>query len=1236
MTLSQIGGELRAGKVFFCLFFGVCFSAFVCAKQHSVAIFQFTATSMDVVGIENDVAYVVRSELRKNADFTLLNQREMETVLMRNRIIQGFDLQQALDAGQALDVNFVVMGTVSRVNGNINSQVALVSSANRQKIAEWNFNFLNQQDVLNRGKEMGAAIAAAIEGFVSVSAQNSQTGQQVHWLEGIKADVVEGLCRIHWTVATFAPESLGFNIYRGLSEQGPFSYVSSLLEQEYVDDISGLSGDVYYQVSLLTATGEEFRSKQLVKIHINPQIESSLAAPAVLSVTHLIKGIEIAFLPSAQNVGQGVDAYQLVRREKGQAWTEVNRISVDLVKLAKNKNAPIEQYTLIDANTSSFDGPVEYAVRAVQRDELGKTSEPIYHEPVNPPSLIDTGIYGVRQALIKWQPVDVGKGYKIYRREVDGNANWQLIATISDIRETRYVDDGFTAEDQSYVYAINVFDDYSSSSLGEPITLTSRGKLKAPSDFYIEDGLARKVVLHWQGFDDPALTGYAIFRAPFTEQTDITLQKIAEVLDPSQQTYTDQAIEVDGNSYYYAVAALNTFNSSGDLTPVLQGTSKAPPLPIVQLGVELESKAVKLSWSANANAGVNDFQYRIDRRWQQTTWHELTTVNGQTFVYSDEQLLPQATVEYRVSVLDVDKLVSPAVNSKPLKTLNNVLMLPQPDGLLRGVKLAWQRVFEAEKLHILRRQGNQEWRQIAELDGSTTSYQDTMGLFDGTQYEYRLAVIYGEQTVTYSDTISMKTKNIAAPSELSIVNGEAGIITLNWPANEDPDLKSYIVYRASKADNYREHLFLAEIPVTSPSTFTDSVESGSIEHGEVYRYAVASRNVFDAIGARGASVEGFSKKLPAAATELTISSVKGNIVLNWQAGSETDLQTTEIYRRWTHENQWVLLDKIRAENTEFQDNRLLPYATAEYKVRFVDVDALAGKDSMLVSLQSPVIVELKAESQGLLRKNILSWSNNGLVENYKVLRSENNISWQEIASTTQNGYVDVKNLLDEKRYFYKLLVLHRGQQIGESNTIEVSTKALPAPPLNFSAKSAQVKKVTLSWTPHIDPDVAGYIVYRLLENGKTDELAKLTLSDSEYLDEGGFFTKLEHGTQYEYLVSAFNRYKVEGPKSQAVKAITKALPAPVSGFLGQVTNNAVRLQWLANQENDISQYVLYRGKTCTRANKLISLSRNLTEFTDNSVEPGNDYCYYILAQDTDLLESATSEQVNLNLPNPGE
>ena len=1219
---------------FYGLLFVMFLSPIVDAKQHSVAIFQFTATSMDVVGIENDVAYVVRNELRKNSQLSLLNQREMEVVLMRNGIIQGFDLEQAINAGQSLDVNFVIMGKVSRVNGNIVSQIALVSSANRQMIASWNFNFINQQDVLNRSNEIGSKIAAEIDQFIATGSGLGEDGSQTNWLSSIDAKVLEGQSRIVWSVGEFAPQSLGFNIYRGLSDQGPFSYLSSVLDAEYVDDISDIEGDVFYQVSLLTETGEELRSKKIAGIKVTAQVVSSLAPPAVLNVNQLIRGIEITFLPSAQNVTQQVIGYQLVRREKGQPWKVVNTVSRATLSTSNKKseaNSDIKQYTLVDAEAGSIVAPVEYAVRAINGQELGQTSDLIGHVPVQPPTLLDTGTYGLRQSLVKWQPVEAGQGYNVYRRDALALKEWVLISTINDLTQTSYIDKDFSAENQSFQYAVNVFDQYSVSALSQAITLTSRGPLRAPENFTIESGLAQKVILRWQAYQDQALKGYAIFRTPFTEQVEVTLEKVAEVLDPNAQQYIDESVTLNGTSYYYAVAALNSFNTSGDLSPVQQGTTKEAPLPVDRLLFDIQQSQINLSWSLNQQASAN-IRFKLERRWQQTQWQSLATLDGGTLSYIDKQLMPQAEVEYRVSVVDEDSLVSAPISSELIQTLNNIVMLPQADGLMRINKLVWQAVPVAEKIRVLRREKNQPWQTIAELDGVIDYYDDTNQLADDTYYEYSLAIVYAGQIVSQSEPLSMKTKDIPAPGELNIINGKPRELVLNWSHKNDPDIKSYLVYRATESDDYEAYNFVAEIPSSQTSSFTDSVEKDGIEHGKIYRYAVASRNIFDAIGPISPGVEGFTKKLPGAASEISAQAESSMITLNWQTGSESDLQLAEVYRRWQHEKQWTVIDKINANSNTYQDSQLLPYASAEYKIKLVDEDGLSSADSDIVRVTSPLVTELAATEQGLLRKSVINWTPNPLVGSYKILRSENNLTWQEMATVNGSEYVDEKNMIDEKTYFYQLTIIHQGQQIGQSNAIEVVTKALPQAPQNIQVKSGQVKKVTLTWTPYTDSDIGGYIVYRLKDNGKLDELEKLKLSASEYIDEGSFFSKLEHNSEYQYLISSFNRFKVEGPKSQPITATTKPLPKAVAGLRASVEQNVAKLTWQANNETDISQYIVYRGKSCGRASQLTTLSATLTEYTDTTVERGNDYCYYLIAKDADSLESETYQSVSLNLP----
>ena len=1209
-----------------CLLLGllVCLATPSQAKQQSVAMFQFTATSMDVVGVENDVAYVLRNELRKNNQLTLLNQREMEVVLVRNQIVQGYDVDQAIKAALVLDVNFVVIGQVSKKNSQIVSNLALIAAANKQQIAQWEFSFANQQDVLNRGREIGTALISAIEDMASSSGHDGASLAN-DWLLEIGLSHADGQSKLKWQVAKSAPESLGFNVYRGTAQQGPFSYVASVLDPEFVDDVTGLSGRLFYQLSLLSADGEEYRSARLGQLDIEKQVESSLAPPAILTVNQLLKGIEITFLPSAQNIDKKIQEYQLVRREPASSWQVVNRLGAGLT--GQNNSSQIQQYTLNDPQAANVQGPVEYAVRAVSANESGNLSNIFSHTPATAPELLNTGEQALRKAILRWQPVNAGEGYHIFRREPQSQTQWQNIATLNDIKQSSFIDSDFSRESQSFEYAIQVYDRYSTSDLSAALLLSSRGPLPAPTNFVLQSNQARKVTLTWTPFEDAGLKGYAIFRAPFTNSTDVKLQKIAEVLDTQGQSYVDGSIETDQASFYYAVAALNSFGTSGDLSPLLKATTKAAPKSVAAFSATVVEQTIQLTWQPPDNQGVASYQ--IARRWQAGNWQLWKTVDGQQTSIVDQQLLPEATVEYQMVLIDDDNLSSQPLVSDALVSPAKFTFITQDDGLLRQVNLQWKPVGLAERLILNRRLINTEWQVIAELDGSVSDYTDSKNLADGSDYEYKLQVVYAAKVVAESPIINMKTKEVAPPGDLQVVSGLPRQIEVRWARNQDPDLKSHLVYRASKDDNYSVYKFLTEIPSGQTPQFIDVVQSGGIQHGEVYRYALASRNTFDALGPLSPFVEGASKPLPSAPMGLQAQADTSWVTLSWQTSANQDLQSVEIYQRLLHENSWHLVDTIHADSNVYQDVKLLPYANLVYKIRLIDKDGLASADSSEVKVLSPLTIKLEAPEQGLLRKSKLVWSVNDLVESYIVLRSQDGNNWQELATLTSHNYTDENKLDDQTQYFYRVAATYGGHVLGHSNTVDVRTKDLPLPPDGITVQNGLVKKVSLSWQAHSDPDIAGYIIYRQESNGKWAELSTLKLAENEFVDEGGFFSKLENGVTYHYLVSAFNRFKVEGPKSQVFSATTKAIPDKVEGLKAELIAGQVRLSWQFNPQTDIVQYQIFRGKTCSRASELTAVDGQTNSFADTDLGSATEFCYYLTAKDADGLESLASQSVSL-------
>jgi fibronectin type 3 domain-containing protein len=1235
--MNQIGTRFKVYMICFVLSLIIAISCIskAHADQKSVGIFQFIANSMGVVGIENDVTYVVRNELRKTSNLSLLNQREMEVTLMRNDVIQNFNVNDAVRAGQILNVDYIIIGKISRSGEGIVSDISLISVIAKHAINNWSFTFSNQQDVRNNAVMIGSALIEGINGDLGFASSNEPLSAE--WLSAFNAKASNGLITIDWQLIDHDIEILGFNLYKSLSSEGPFSYVSSVLEFSYEEAIGDTAGDVFYQLSVINGEGEEIRSENIIKVTVQAAHKSTIAAPAIVKTTAFIRGFEIFFVPSATNTKANITEYQLLRKSQDLPWIVIKRAIVEGSDLNKNTSENVKQrvtdniqrYTLSD-NTAKKNVSYDYAIRAVNNvGELGAISDIYSYQADNSPQLIDTKNLVARSIILQWVPVSIGSGYVLYRR-IGGATDWKKLISIPNIATSVYTDNDIQQDGQMFEYSIAVFDSNTETEKSQPIRLVSKPPLLAPEAFRAISGLPRQVKLSWRPYVDNDLKGYAIYRAPFTEDTNISLLKIAEVLEPKADSYIDKTTNVDGAAYYYAVASINVYDSFGELTPVKRGTTKNPPQRPEYLTSLVEDSMITLSWGQGDLSAVDRFI--IQRRWQQQEWHNVATVFNNVFSFSDTELLPQARVEYRIQAIDSDGIPSQPVMSGEHRTLNQLFFIKQDDSLLRAVNLEWSGMDFIEKIEVLRRTNNQNWRLINTLDGRANSYKDTVDLLDDTEYEYYLKIYLGGTVITSSDIISMNTKDIAAPNSVTASSDKPREIIINWQPNLDESIKSVMLYRASPVDNYLQHVFISELEANKAPQFVDTTASGSIEHGLTYSYKVASKNVFDVVGPQSRGVTGSSKKLPDSPTDLDISASKTSITLSWQTNDKQDLDKVVVFRKWQNQVEWVKIADMSAEITFYEDKALLPFANAAYKLLLTDLDGLSSVESQVIEQASPVAVNLTAKNQNLLRAADLQWSTNEYVDSYEIIRSIDKVNWSKTGTTSSHSYKDTKDLTDQTQYFYRVLPIQAASRLGESQIVSVATKDLPLPPTKITATSGLVQEVVLNWELADDKDVGGYIISRIEIDGSLERLDKLNSTANSYSDKGGFFSKLEHGTQYEYVLTSYNVHEAQGNTSNIIAAKTKAVPKQVMGLSVKSINGQIILDWLKNTETDIESYQVFRGKSCSRTQKISTLSANLTGFTDIKVDPGKQYCYQVLAVCKDSLIGNKSTGEIISLP----
>ena len=1205
----------------------------VFAEQHSVAVFQFTAGSFSAVGLEKELVYSVRNELRKQPDISLINQRAMEIELNRNEIVQAFDSAIAISVGQILAVNYVVLGKVDRNAGQIVANLQLVSTASESILGDWVYRYRNQQEIASRASELGTAIATKIaEHQMDLQIGGSQN--TIGWLENVNAQALNSQVLLTWSPLDSAPEALGYNIYRSDTPEGPFGYVNSVLDPTYTDNAGGTSGLLYYQVAMLTSDGDELRSNKIASASIVQEIEADLDAPAVISFTPLVQGAEIEFIAAVQNSDKNIDGYQLIRRASGGPWLQAGFKPFEPPIKGKNSNkvTKVTKHFMRDETARTLSGKIEYAIRAIKGNERGKLSDLYPYEAALAPNIETHDELMIRKIRLTWKPVQNGTGYVVYRKQNGTGVSWKKLVTLPTLQQSSYVDEDITEDGQAFDYAITIFDKFSESQKSTPITLLSRGALPAPEQPQAVSGLAREVALSWQILvGDKDVVGYSIFRTEFSESSDIRLLKIAEVTDPNISEYLDNDQLQDGKSYYYAIAALNSFNVSGELSKVVKAMTKPAPTPVNSLQVHVLQSAISVQWQYDNIQETRGYQ--VKRRWQGHSWHILTELPANTLQFIDSNLMAGANVEYQVIVLDKDKLTSEPKISQAVMSPSSLTLLKPTGGLLRRVELNWEKSPHLDAVHLFRAYGQQEWKSIAKLGGSEIRYLDEEGLLDDIEYRYKIRSIYNQNTVAESNVVTVRTKNIPAPSSLQAVAQKARQIELIWPTLNDDSIKSYIIFRRvlNEANSISEPI--GEVLAQSIGHFINTTDDSTpIQHGTKYAYSIASKNVFDIIGPRSEEVIAASKPLPVKATNLSTATTEDGIEIRWNVGTENDLQFVHLFRKWDHQSQWQKLVSLMADTGRYVDTNLLPYATASYRIKLIDVDGLNSEFSDHVASVSPLSVLLEVEREGLLRRNDLTWQQNALVDKFQLMRSEDKKTWTLIDESSNNSFSDSKNLIDQMRYFYHVKVIKQQQVLGISNTVQATTKALPLPPANINLTSNEVKKVTLSWSLKDDQDISGYILYRMENNGELKKLDTVKSNVAVYQDDGEFFSSLQHGTQYSYAISSFNTYQVEGPKSPIYSAKTKLLPSKVTGFQGELLGSQIVFNWQINNEADIQEYWVYRSRGCNKVRKLLTLSSTSNSFTDSDIESGRTYCYRVSAVDIDKLESEYSDVVKIIVP----
>jgi hypothetical protein len=251
----------------------------------------------------------------------------------------------------------------------------------------------------------------------------------------------------------------------------------------------------------------------------------------------------------------------------------------------------------------------------------------------------------------------------------------------------------------------------------------------------------------------------------------------------------------------------------------------------------------------------------------------------------------------------------------------------------------------------------------------------------------------------------------------------------------------------------------------------------------------------------------------------------------------------------------------------------------------------------------------------------LTWGDNSDNETaFALFRKSGDSDWTRIAVLSANTtrYTD-RGLTPETGHTYRVRAAHDTAASAWSNEAEVTTPPDPlAPPAGLVATPVSRIRINLTWTDNSTSET-GFEIQRKSGSGGFWRIATVgpnvtTFSDRDQVNttSGGLLQR----RVYSYRVRAIGDSRMSAWSNEASAtteflqppaAPTDLVVSPIEGF-----STKLLLTWTDNSDRETSFWVMRLWHTGVYA-PIAELGPNVTQFTDQGLQPGTSYSYVVIA-----------------------
>ena len=626
--------------------------------QVKMSVFNYGAMNMDASGYGTSVTNMLISSLRGIAFLNVLDRKELEAFLSLNDLQQNDDVENVVQIGSRLALDFIVAGTVGKSGQLITINTKLVSIGQKRTILYLQSKAFGDADLVSETRKIGESIVKAV--LSDAERRRDDGGGSAGVPVNVEARPGNMSIYLRWEDPP-GYEAAGYKIDRGSSKEGPFTRIAQVQNPEYLDQGLEKKRTYYYRIRAFDARGIQSGYSPVMSAETAP----TPLAPIILKAEGHVKSIQLTW---SANPGRSEDPSPLkgfriyrAKAEKGPYKETVNLLLQDAASSADAFAGGKINYT----DKGLADGG-DYYYRITAYNE--KNLESNFSVPIKgftTPGLGKVDIQGemIREIRLQWTALESPfvKGYYIYRstEEKKGFTRLQKVELFKAGQEISYTDLEGLGDKTRYYYQVTAFEEPDLETSPSPtVSAVTRGKPPIPKDLKAESGLVKKVQLLWTANQEEEVEGYKLYRSKVKDGKYEFIKKISG--RGSNRDVDENALfgfgtkTEDGTTYYYVLTSYNKVDVESDVSQAASATTKAKPGQPTQLSGEVQGKKVFLRWAQNPEPDIVSYTvYETTASGRR----KIDTVKGDTR-FSETAPDPGKSRTYVITARDKDDLES--------------------------------------------------------------------------------------------------------------------------------------------------------------------------------------------------------------------------------------------------------------------------------------------------------------------------------------------------------------------------------------------------------------------------------------------------------------------------------------------------------------------------------------------------------------------------------------------------